>query len=143
MAESLLPLHILSPLGTVFQQEVSAVTLPTLDGEITVLAHHMPLVAALGDGEVIAHTPQGTVSVAIAGGFLRVRDDGATILSDFAAEAETIEVARVEAAKRRAEELLKEKRERSDLVLIERDLHHALLQLKVAEKIRRRRMPQQ
>jgi F-type H+-transporting ATPase subunit epsilon len=112
VAEALFRLRILSPLGTVFDGEAVSATLPGAEGEITVLAGHMPLVAGLGDGEVRVRTEKGEVSVAIAGGILRVRDDGATILSDFAAEAESIEVARVEAARTRAEQLLAEARER-------------------------------
>ena len=63
----------------------------------------------------------------------------ATVLSDFAAESDSIEIARVEAAKARAETLLAEKKERGDLAMVERDLQRAILQLKVAQKIRTRR----
>ena len=62
----------------------------------------------------------------------------ATVLSDFAAESESIEVARVEAARARAEQLLSEKKERGEILLVERDLQRSILQLKVAEKRRRR-----
>jgi F-type H+-transporting ATPase subunit epsilon len=139
MPEALFPLRVLSPLGTVFQGEVKAVSLPTMNGDITVLAHHMPLVTALIEGEVRITGTQGDVSIAISGGFLEFSGDGARILSDFAAEAASIEIARMEAAKKRAEDLLKEKKERKDLVLVERDLQRAILQLKVAEKVRKRR----
>jgi F0F1-type ATP synthase epsilon subunit len=61
------------------------------------------------------------------------------VLSDFAAEAESIEVARVDAARKRAEELLAEKKLKGEIALIERDLQRSLLQLKVAERYRRRK----
>jgi F0F1-type ATP synthase epsilon subunit len=63
------------------------------------------------------------------------------VLSDFAAESDSIEIARVEAAKARAEELLAEKKERGELLLVERDLQRAILQLKIAEKRGKRRHP--
>ncbi len=132
-------LSVVSPQGTVYDGRAVSVTAPGLDGELSVLAGHMPLVAALGDGEVRVKTAEREVSIAVTGGFLRVRPDGVQILSDFAAEAESIEVARVEEARARAERLLTEAKERRDVALIERDFHRALLQLKVAEKIRRRR----
>jgi F0F1-type ATP synthase epsilon subunit len=47
-------------------------------------------------------------------------------------------VARVEAAKARAEQLLAERKERGELLLVERDLQRAILQLKVAERARTR-----
>jgi F-type H+-transporting ATPase subunit epsilon len=133
------PLSIVSPQGTVFSGKATSVTVPGADGELSVLAGHMPLVAGLGEGEVRVKTGEREVSLAIAGGFLRIRPDGVQILSDFAAQAESIEVARVEEARERAQRLMAEAKEKRDVVLLERDFHRAILQLKVAEKIRRRR----
>ena len=117
-------------------------TLPTPDGDITILAHHMPIVAVLSEGEVRIPTEKGEVVIAVAGGFLDTDLNAATVLSDFAAEAESIEVARVEAARKRAEELLAEKKLKGEVALIERDLQRSLLQLKVAERYRAGRRPQ-
>ncbi len=144
--------RVLSPTGTAFQGRARAVTLPTPDGEITIMARHMPLVAVLADGELRVDTGEKVVSVAVAGGFLETgttsgdadAEWGATVLSDFAAESDSIEIARVQAAKARAEQLLQEKKERGELALVERDLQRAILQLRIAEKIRTRgtRLPQ-
>lgn len=160
MADHLFSFRVLSPLGTAFDGMAKSATLPTPDGEITILAHHMPLVAVLTDGEVRVDTGQKVVFIAVAGGFLETgraaaaiagdvstapsgapagRAWEATVLSDFAAEADSIEVARVEAARARAEQLLSEKKERGELLLVERDLQRSILQLKVAEKNRKRR----
>jgi F-type H+-transporting ATPase subunit epsilon len=136
---------VLSPQGTAFSGLARSVTLPTTGGEISVRSHHMPVVVVLSDGEVIVDTAEGEVSVAIAGGFLDTVGGPkggaweATVLSDFATKSDSIEVARVEAAKARAEQLLAERRERGELQLVERDLQRAILQLKIAEKVRARR----
>jgi F-type H+-transporting ATPase subunit epsilon len=155
MAEDTFFLRVLSPQGTAFAGEVRSATLPTAEGEITVLARHMPLVSVLTDGEMIIREGEKEISIAIAGGFLdtggRSPDQAAdqapavpgrweaTVLSDFAARSDSIEVARVEAAKARAEQLLEERKERGELAMVERDLQRAILQLKVAEKMRTRR----
>jgi F-type H+-transporting ATPase subunit epsilon len=177
VADHLFSFRVLSPLGTAFEGMAKSATLPTPDGEITILAHHMPIVAVLTDGEVRIDTGKKVVFVAVAGGFLEtgkaaahvpgttaaapggtaataataatvpggIRVPGgistweATVLSDFAAEADSIEVARVEAARARAEQLLSEKKERGEILLVERDLHRSILQWKVAEKNRKRR----
>jgi F-type H+-transporting ATPase subunit epsilon len=139
MADELFHLRVLSPLGTAFEGDVKQATLPTPDGEITILAHHMPIVAVLAEGEVRIPTEKGDVVLAVAGGFLDTDLNAATVLSDFAAEAQSIEIARVEAARKRAEELLAEKKLKGEIALIERDLQRSLLQLKVAERYRRRR----
>ncbi len=139
MADELFHLRVISPLGTAFEGEVKQATLPTPDGEITILAHHMPIVAVLAEGEMRIPTEKGEVVIALAGGFLDTDLQAATVLSDFATEAESIEIARVEAARKRAEELLAEKTLKGEIALIERDLQRSLLQLKVAERYRRRR----
>ena len=70
MADARSPCAILSPLGTAFEGQATQATLPTPDGEITILAHHMPIVAVLSDGEVRIPTEKGEVVIAVAGGFL-------------------------------------------------------------------------
>jgi len=157
VADHLFSFRVLSPLGTAFEGLAKSATLPTPDGEITILAHHMPMVAALTEGEVRVDTGKKVVFIAVSGGFLETGKAAAhvpgttqavqapasatweaTVLSDFAAESDSIEVARVEAARARAEQLLSEKKERGEILLVERDLQRSILQLKVAEKRRRR-----
>jgi F-type H+-transporting ATPase subunit epsilon len=144
MPEREFTFRVISPLGTVFNGPARAVTLMSRDGEITVLAGHMPMVSVLVDGEIRIRTAERDIWIAVAGGFLETggRESDVTVLSDFAAESDSIEVARVEAAKARAEQLLAERKERGELLLVERDLQRAILQLKVAQRIRTRRRDQ-
>jgi F-type H+-transporting ATPase subunit epsilon len=144
MPEREFTFRVISPNGTVFNGSARSVTLESRDGEITVLADHMPMVSVLVDGEIRIVTAERDVWIAVSGGFLETGGPGsdATVLSDFAAESDSIEVARVEAAKARAEQLLAEKKERGDLAMVERDLQRAILQLKVAQRIRTRRRNQ-
>jgi F-type H+-transporting ATPase subunit epsilon len=138
MPEREFAFRVISPLGTAFEGKARSVTLPTPDGEITILSDHMPMVSLLSEGEIEIRGDR-TVWIAVSGGFLETGGGGASVLSDFAAESDSIEIARVEAAKVRAEQLLAEKKERGDLAMVERDLQRAILQLKVAQKIRTRR----
>jgi F-type H+-transporting ATPase subunit epsilon len=139
MAEHEFAFRVLSPLGTAFDGKARSVTLPTPDGEVTILADHMSMVSLLADGEILIRTADRDVWIAVSGGFLETGGNAASVLSDFAAESDSIEIARVEAAKARAEQLLAEKKERGDLAMVERDLQRAILQLNVAQKIRTRR----
>jgi F-type H+-transporting ATPase subunit epsilon len=136
-------LTVRTPTGVAFDGPVESVTLPTPEGPITVLAHHMPLISLLTDGELRIVAGGRETILALGRGFLETGANQATILTDFAAEAESIEIARVEEAKRRAEELKKEQRDRGDQALLERDLQRAVLQLKVAEHHRARRTPRE
>jgi F-type H+-transporting ATPase subunit epsilon len=146
MPEREFAFRVISPLGTAFEGAARSVTLPTPDGEVTILSDHMPMVSLLIDGEIkirmspgVTGTGEREVWIAVSGGFLETGGGGASVLSDFAAESDSIEIARVEAAKARAEQLLAENKERGDLAMVERDLQRAILQLKVAQKIRTRR----
>ena len=76
--------------------------------------------------------------MAISGGFLDVRSDKVIILADACERVEEVDVARAEAAKRRAEETLKEMPTSVDAVAAEAALRRSLARLKVAERRRRR-----
>jgi F-type H+-transporting ATPase subunit epsilon len=68
---------------TIFTGETSRVTLPTIDGEVTLLEGHIPYVTVLAKGNLryahrIAHgsdTIEKEEIVPILGGFLEVRND--------------------------------------------------------------------
>ena len=77
--------------------------------------------------------------LAISGGFLEVRPDKVIILADACERVEEIDIARAEAAKRRAEATLKERPPEVDTAAAEAALRRSLARLKVAE--RRRRKP--
>lgn len=49
-------LFVYSLSGTLFEGEVSGVTVPGEDGELTVLPTHAPIVTALKNGKILAHT---------------------------------------------------------------------------------------
>jgi F-type H+-transporting ATPase subunit epsilon len=79
-------------------------------------------------------------SMAISGGFLEVRPDRVIVLADSAERAEEIDVARAEAAKKRAEERLRDRKvEGLDETRAEASLRRAIARLSVAEKMKRRR----
>lgn len=107
-------LTIVSPDGPTFTGEVEAVSLPTTMGEITVLSHHVPLIAVLAPGEARIKNATETIFLSVSGGVIEVRPDNSVyVLAETAERAEHIDLARAEAAKARAEELMKQ-RDRMD-----------------------------
>lgn len=133
-----LTVEIASPEGIVFQDEADEVILPTEQGEVVILPMHTPIYIKLTEGEVIVKKGKQEYSVAITGGFLEVNDNKVTILSDYAIRSEKIERLRAEEAKKRAEEAMKNKEENRDLYEVEKDLKRSLLELKVADKMRKK-----
>jgi F-type H+-transporting ATPase subunit epsilon len=100
---------IVTPERTVYESEIDQITLPTADGEITVLPNHIPLISILVPGELIVKGDGEEIAMAVSGGMIEVRENAMTILADTAERAEEIDLARAEEAKARAERLKEEK----------------------------------
>jgi F-type H+-transporting ATPase subunit epsilon len=107
----MLHLEIITPDQTVYEGDVDSVTLPTADGEITVLPSHMPLITTVVPGAVIAHVGKDEQIFAVSRGVIEVHSDRVRVLSDIADRADALEEAAVERARAQAEKLVSEKRE--------------------------------
>ena len=101
-----LTLEIVTPDRSLVREEVDEVQLPGSEGYFGVLPGHTPLLATLKVGELWYRVGQHKHYLAVAGGFVEVLPDRVTVLAQLGERAEEIDVARAEAAKRRAEERL-------------------------------------
>lgn len=128
-------LNIITPEKIVFSEDIDQVTIPTQDGEITVLPHHIPLVGLLKAGELLIKTGENIIPLAVSGGMLQVRTDGVTILADTAERVEEIIVERAEEARKRAEQILAEKKfDAEEYATIAAKMEKELARLHVARK---------
>lgn len=134
-------LEIVTAEKLIYSEDVDMVVAPGVDGYLGILPHHTPLMTMLNPGELRIKKGGEEVDMAITGGFLEVRPDKVIVLADAAEKAEEIDIARAEAAKKRAEERLVGKVPEADLALAQASLMRALTRLKVAEKRRRRGKP--
>ncbi len=123
----------------IFADDVNEVVAWGVEGQLGILPHHAPLMTMLQPGDLLIKKGDEEEYLAISGGFLEVRPDKVIILADAGERAEEIDVARAEAAKRRAEATLKERAPQVDHAAVEAALRRSLARLKVAE--RRRRKP--
>jgi len=131
-------LEIVTAERVVFSDEVDLVVAPGVEGELGILPHHAPLMTMLLPGELLVRKGGEEFFMAISGGFLEVRPDRIIILADAAERSEEIDIARAEAAKRRAEERLKHPVPEVDMTRAEAALRRSLARLKVVERRRRR-----
>src|ERR1700730_8642101 len=99
-------LKIVSADRSLVNEQVDEVEVPGADGYFGVLPGHTPLLALLGAGELWYRQGRETHYLSLAFGFAEVQPDRVTILAQIAERAAEIDVARAEAAKRRAEERL-------------------------------------
>jgi F-type H+-transporting ATPase subunit epsilon len=132
-------LDIVTAERQVFSDDVDVVVAPGIEGEMAILPHHAPLMTTLKLGELRVRKGGEELSLAVTGGFLEVRPDRITILADAAERSEEIDIARAEAAKRRAEERLSHLGAGVDGARAEAALRRAMIRIKVGEKRRRRR----
>ena len=111
-----LKLKIATPEKVIYENEILQVSIPTMDGEITVLPNHVPLVSVLKAGEMKIVDKDGEQILAVSGGFLEVRGQNEiVILADNAERATEIDIDRAEQARLRAEELMKQTKSVEDV----------------------------
>lgn len=131
--------QIITPEKIAYEDEIDQVTIPTKQGQITVLPHHIPLISVLEPGELIVKKNNEEVPMFISGGFVEVRTGNSiVILADSAEHALHIDEARAEEARKRAEALQQEK-VIDDIKFGEAAaaLERALARIKIAKKHRK------
>ena len=132
-----LHVDIVTPERVVITDDVDLVVAPGVEGELGILPQHAALVTALQPGEIRLRKDGREEHLAVAGGFLEVRDNQVIILADSAERAEEIDLARAEEARRRAEERLAMRADAFDAARAEASLRRAMMRLRVGQRRRR------
>ena len=73
-------LKVITPRKIVIDRQVNSVTVPTADGEITILPHHVHLFSLLIEGIVKIKDAGNEDDLAIGGGYLETNGETVTIL---------------------------------------------------------------
>ena len=98
--------EIVSQDRQVFSGEADMVVVPGSAGVMGILPHHSPLLSTLQYGVITVRSKGAELFFTVAGGIVEVQPDQVTVLADAAENVAEIDVARAEAARRRAEEML-------------------------------------
>lgn len=117
---------------------VDMVVVPTESGEVGILPNHIPLFSKITPGEIKIKKDGTEKFITIYGGFLEVSEGKVNILADFAIYSDEIEEGKVIQAKQKAEEAMKNKKSETDFALAESELRKTILQLKIAERRKRK-----
>ena len=127
-----LQVNIVTPDGASYHQDdVSMVVGRALDGEFGIMKDHEPLVAALQVAPVRIKTADKEDLVAVFGGFLEVKDNVVTIISQNAETADYIDVERALRARERALARIDKPTPDIDLLRAEHALQRAIIRLQV------------
>lgn len=129
-------LQIVSADRSLVNETVDEVEIPGSEGYFGVLPGHTPLLALLGTGELWYRQGSEKHYLLIAGGFAEVQPDRVTILAQVAERADEIDIARAEAAKKRAEDRLAAPHADMDFERARIAMMKSLIRLQIASKIR-------
>ncbi len=141
-----LQLKIVTPEKLILEELVDSVTLPTTEGEITILPNHIPLIGELSSGDIVARKNGDDIPMALVGGFVEIKNNEnqiteVTILADFAEHIGFITDEDIEKARQKAQELKKlaENKEVVDYEHFATELERSLTRVKIADKWKNRK----
>jgi F-type H+-transporting ATPase subunit epsilon len=99
-------LEIATPERLVIREQVTDAQIPAANGMIGVLPDHAPLLSELGIGELSYNVGGAKHSLVVSNGWVEVLENHVRVLADRAESANDIDVARAQAALKRAEDRL-------------------------------------
>lgn len=123
---------VVTPEKTELEQSADFVTLPAIDGELGVLAHHAPLIARLGFGEMRIQSAGKTERYYVDGGFAQIANNVVSVLSGRAVAAADINPREVQRQLDEAESATTS--DPAQEALRQRSISQAKAQLKIAGK---------
>ena len=144
--EKTIKFKIVTPETTIYEDEIVQVSIPTVDGELTILANHIPLISVLKNGEMKIKDRNGEHIMAIAGGFVEIkRNNEMVILADNAERAGDIDLERAEEARKRAEEQMEKAKniEDVDFAKLQAIIDREMNRIKIGKKYRKLPQAQQ
>jgi F-type H+-transporting ATPase subunit epsilon len=129
-------LQIVTPEGIAYSDNVEMVGLRSVAGQIGILPNHIRLMTQMLPGEMTLRKDGQVKFLAVGQGLVEVTSDRVAILTDMAVAAETIDEAKAEEARRRAEARLQEKISAEEVASVNASLARSLAQLHVKRRQR-------
>lgn len=128
----MLAVKIIAPTGLYLEGECEAIHATTVEGEMTLLPSHMPVVAMLATSKLSLKRDGDYKHYAVAGGMLHLHRDQVNILTDAIEGEKEIDLKRAEAAKERALKRLEKKDSATNIRRAEVALEKAINRIRVA-----------
>lgn len=125
-------LQIVTPGGCKFDGEAEKLIARAINGDVCILARHTRYVTALATGEVRVTMDGKARRAACSGGMLSVLDNHVRLVAPTFEWSEDIDAQRAEQARARAERILRESKDDTELELAKAKLCRALNRLDVA-----------
>lgn len=130
-------LKLITPSGVAFEGETSQVSLPTPEGQITVLANHEPVISLLSPGEIVMQKKGKNQYLATEGGVVEIANHLVKVMADTAESAESLDEAKIEEARKAAETRKANAKDHVDFAAAEVALEKQLAKLRVLKRRRK------
>ena len=128
-------LQIVTPDGKRFDGQVERLIIPTIDGQVGILARHINYVTALGMGSAKVITEEGERHAACIGGMMAVTNGEVKVVATTFEWADQIDVERAKASIARAEAMLADpNKDEHTVTYANARIKRARVRLSVAEK---------
>ncbi len=116
-----LTLEIVTPDAKVYSEEVNSVVVPTANGKINILPHHVPIIDKLIAGDLKVERDGSFEFLAVSSGFVEVYSDKVSILTDEALIISEQDDSAIEDAVKRAQDALSDgKKSNLDMAAIQK-----------------------
>ena len=102
-------LKVVTPDKLFFEGEIDMLVARTIEGDVGILLNHSPLVTILDIGRLVIKDGDERKIAACAGGYIDVRNNNITVVSDACEWEDEIDINRAERAKERASKKLEDK----------------------------------
>lgn len=137
MAAKQIEFKIVTPEKVLYDAMVEGVSFPTVEGEITVLPHHIPIISAIKPGELKIRINGKDEFFHVTSGVLEVDGQSITLLTDAAERASDVNEKRAQEAVERAQAIMSEKRQDEEgYIEAVAEMERALSRIRIAKKHR-------
>ena len=132
-----LHVDVVSAEEAIFTGEAKFVVLPGESGELGILPGHTPQISRIRPGTLKIVMDDGREEhIFVAGGILEVQPGKVTVLSDTAIRAHDLDEAKALEARKRAEEALRNTKDKADIAVVEAELAMLAAQAAAARRLR-------
>ena len=131
-------IDVVSAEESIFSGEAEFVVAPAKMGEVGIYPNHAPMITTLKSGSLkikLADKKEEQL-IYVSGGILEVQPGMITVLSDTAIRAKDLDESKAAAAKKAAEEAMKNKSSDMDYAKAQAELAEAMAQIQAIEKLR-------
>jgi F-type H+-transporting ATPase subunit epsilon len=134
-------IDIVSAEESIFSGNAEFIVAPAKMGEVGIYPHHAPMITPLKSGSVRIKLAEKNEEqlIYVSGGILEVQPGHVTVLSDTAIRGSDLDEAKAQAAKKAAEEAMKNKSAEIDFAKAQAELAEAMAQLQAIEKLRKKK----